>query len=1109
MVVEVADWLKSLGMDEYAQRFSENRIDFSTLPDLTEEDLKELGIPLGDRRKLLRAIAGPRLDTPLTGAQIPAADERGSRRNMERRHLTVLFCDLVGSTSLSTRLDPEELHKIIEAYRRRCTAVIIRSGGFVAEYMGDGVIAYFGYPGAHEDDAERAVRAGISLRDSVGRLQDDRGNPLQVRVGIATGLVLVGDLIAGGVAREHDVVGETPNLAARLQALAEPGGVVISGETRSLVGQLFDCSAIGAHSLRGFAAPVQAWQVTGASAIVSRFKALRSANTQLVGRKEETDLMMRLWREAKAGDGRVLLVSGEPGIGKSRFVQALLDGLGNEPHVRMRYFCAPNHRGSELYPVITHLERAAGIARGEFAGQKLRKLEAVLARATEDLREAAPIIAELLSIPPEGRYTPLDLTPQKRREKTLQALLAQVDGLARLPLLIVFEDLHWIDPTSLELLNQLVDRMRKLPVMLVVTFRPEFVAPWIGRPHVTMMNLDRLPAGERAEMIAGLTRDKALPKAMVDQIIERTDGIPLFIEELTKVLVERGDTDPSTHEIPATLHDMLMARLDRLEGAREVAQIASVIGNEFSWRLLREVAHIEENRLNVELRKLVDSELLFEQGVAPAASYRFKHALIQDAAYQSLVRNQRHQYHRQIAHALQERFGEVVEARPELLAYHYTAGDLKDAAIPYWQRAGERSTRRSANLEAIAHLTRALELLKSLPASPERFQQELGLQLALGTPLIATQGFASPDVGRVYGRARELCQQAGEAPQLFPVLWGLWVFYTARAEHQTAHELAEQCRRMADAANDPDLLMLAHHAMGVTLTTLARHSEGLRELEQVIAAHDPERHVPLAFAYGQDSGVVCRSQMAFALWFLGYPDQALRMNEEALALARKLSHPYSLAAALDFSTWVHQLVQDRLAVREHAEAAIAISTKHEFVFWLLTGMILRGWAMTAGNEVEDGIAQMRQGLRAYQATGAGILRPYYLALMAQVFGVMGQEAEALGLLDEAEAAVQKSGERWWEAELYRLKGELALNQPASQAPEADRDQVAEEYFDKALRTAISQGAKSLELRASMSLSRLRRRQGKEAKRQLAEVYGWFTEGFETADLCEARTLLES
>jgi predicted ATPase len=530
---------------------------------------------------------------------------------------------------------------------------------------------------------------------------------------------------------------------------------------------------------------------------------------------------------------------------------------------------------------------------------------------------------------------------------------------------MVFEDVHWIDATSLELLSLAVEGAPELPLLLLVTFRPEFASPWLGRSHVTRINLDRLPRERTAELIADLTGDKALPGATVDQIIERTDGIPLFIEELTKVLVERGGAGAPAREIPATLRDMLTARLDRMGDAKEIAQIASVIGNEFSARLLRDVAPIAEGRLNAELKKLVDAELLFEQGDSPPTSYRFKHALIQDAAYQSLVRSRRQHYHRKVAETLRERYPDVAETQPEILAHHYAGADLRDAAIPYLKAAAEKSMRGSANREAIAHLTKAQELLDTLPEGPERLQEELALQLAIGTPLIATQGFASPEVGEVYARAREICQLAGEAPQLFPVRWGLWVFYTARAEHRTAEQLAEQCRGMGNATNDQDLLMLAHHAAGVTLSALGRHADALQELDKAIAIHDPERHAPTAFAYGQDSGVVCRSQAAFSLWFLGYPDQARSMNEEAVVLAERLNHPYSLAAALDFSAWVDQLRGDSVAAQKHAEAAIALSSKHDFVFWLLTGMILRGWALTARDQVTEGVAQMGQALAGY------------------------------------------------------------------------------------------------------------------------------------------------
>ena len=1099
----IADFLKSVGMAEYAAGLTDGGMDVSALRSLNERDLEKLGIAPADRNRLLRAIAGFSPDRD-PGAPV----EQRSDRGVERRHLTILFGDLVGSTAISTRLDPEALHEIMSPYRKRCADAIEQAGGFVARYLGDGVLAYFGYPHASEDAAERAINAGLTLVEYVGRLRDDMGNPLQARVGIASGLVLIGDLIAAGAPHDHDVVGETPNLAARLQASAEPSTVIISGETRRLVGELFECAAVDAQPLKGFAMPMELWRVVKRSEIVNRFQALRSAEAPLVGREQETDLMIGGWESANAGNGRVLLIAGEPGIGKSRLVEALLSRLEREQHVRLRYFCAENRQDSPLYPVIAQLERAAGITRDDTAGRKLDKLETMLGHATADLTETAPLIAELLSIPTAGRYPPLELTPQKRREKTLQALLAQFEGLARQPILCVVEDVHWIDATSLEYLTMVVDRAPKLPLLLLVTFRPEFAPPWVNQPHVTRVNLDRLPRQRSAELIADLTRDKALPGATVAQIIERTDGIPLFIEELTKVLIERGSASPA-REIPATLRDMLTARLDRMGGAKEVAQIASVIGNEFSPQLLRDVATIGEVRLNTELNKLVEAELLFEQGSSASMSYRFKHALIQDAAYQSLVRSRRQDYHRKVAETLKERYPDVAETQPEILAHHYVGADLRDAAIPFFKAAAEKSMRRSANPEAIAHLTKAQELLNGLPEGPERLQQELALQLAIGTPLIATRGFASPEVGKVYARAREICELAGDAPQLFPVRWGLWVFYTARADHRTAQQLAEQCRAMGAAANDQDLLMLAHHAAGVTLSALGEHSAALRELRQAIAIHDPDRHASTAFAYGQDFGVVCRSQAAFSLWFLGYPEEARRLNEEAVALAERLNHPYSLAAALDFSAWVDQLRGDSVAAQKHAENAIAISIKHDFVFWLLTAMILRGWALTASNRVEEGIAQMLQALAGYEQTGAGILRPYYLALLADVYRRIGKETEAIQRLDEAEAAVQANDERWWEAELYRLKGELTLMQ-ASQSTRSDSEKTAESYFDKARRVASNQGAKSLELRAATSLGRLWIKQGKvpEATRMLGEAYGCFEEGLDIPDLQEAKALLE-
>lgn len=1093
----IADFLRSLGLAEYAAGLHESGIDVSTLPNLTEQDLEKLGIPPADRKRLLSAVAQA-CSHPESLPELQG--------DAERRHLTILFCDLVGSTELSTRLDPEALNEIVSRYRKCCARVFTETGGFVARYLGDGMLAYFGYPRASEDDAERAVNAGLRLVENVGQLHDDIGRPLQVRVGIASGLVLIG----AGTEQRHDVVGVTPNLAARLQSCAEPNTVVISGETRQLVMDLFEYAPVDAKRLKGFAMPIGTWRVIKSAETVNRFRALRTPNTPLVGREQETDLMVRCWEKAKAGNGRVLLISSEPGIGKSRMVQALLDRLKDKPHVEVRVFCAPHRQGSALRPIIGQLQRAAGIEHDDTPGQKLNKLEATLSRAVVNVDEVTPLIAELLSISTEGRFPPLDLSPQKRREKTLQALIAQLEGLARQPTLMVFEDVHWIDPTSLELLSLVVDRAPSLPLLLAITFRPEFTPPWLGRSYVEHVRLDRLPRGGSAEMIANLTRDRALSNSTIEEIIDRTEGVPLFIEELTKNLIERGSASPPRHDIPATLRDMLTARLDRLGQAKQVAQIASVLGPEFSAELLRDVMSTGDDRLNAELRKLVAAELLFDQSVASSPSYRFKHVLIQEAAYQSMVRSKREEHHRKVAETLKARFPEIVEAQPELVAHHYTGADLKEAAVPYWQAAAANAMRRSANIEAIAHLTKAQEQLLTSPESPERLQQELALQLALGTPLIATRGFASPDVGKVYERAHEICKLSGDAPQLFPIVWGLWVFYIACAEHGKAHELARQCSRMAKAVNDTDLLILAHHAMGVSLTNLGQFDSALSELDQGIEIYNREKHAPLAFAYGQDPGVVCRAQSAFCLWFLGRPEQALKRNDEALALARDLSHPYSLAAALDFSAWIHQLSQNGGAAEKDAETAIAISAEREFVFWLLIGMILRGWALTASNKIDEGVALMRQGVAGYQATGAGIMRPYYLALMAEALATTGELKEALRLLDEAEAAVRNSGERWYEAELYRHKGRLMLQDP-TRGPEDERRRLAEDYFERALAVAGQQGAKLLELRAAAELCRLWSGGDKaaKAKGRLAEVYGRFQEGFDLKDLRDAYALLQT
>jgi class 3 adenylate cyclase len=716
-VSTIQEWLGSLGLSEYEQRFAEDDIDFSLLPELTDRDLEKIGVAsLGHRRKMLRAIRQLADAPPPPAPPQPApAPEPKPQDTAERRQLTVLFCDLVGSTALSARLDPEDLRSIIGAYHRCCTELVERNGGFVAKYMGDGVLAYFGYPRAHEHDTERAVRAGLALVEAVPKLATAAGAPLQVRVGIATGLVVVGDLIGEGEAQERGVVGETPNLAARLQAAAAPATLVIGPTTHRLLGNLFDYRDLGGIEAKGFAAPVHAYQVLGASAAESRFEALRAVTTPLVGRDEEIDLLMRRWEQAKRGDGQVVLIAGEPGIGKSRIAQTVVERLGGEPHTRLRYFCSPHHQDSALYPSIAQLERAAVFRREDTPEERLQKLEAVLSQGTNNLTEPVPLFADLLSVPTGDRYPPLNLTPQKRKEKTLHAQLKQVEGLtARQPVLMVWEDVHWSDPTTRESLDLLIDRVATLRVLVVLTFRPEFAPPWVGRPHVVLITLSRLPPRQRAQMIGHMTGGKALPKEIADQIVDRTDGVPLFIEELTKTVIESGivteagdryaATGPMAPlAIPTSLHASLLARLDRLAPTREIAQIGAALGRSFSHELISAVAQLSPQKLDEGLAQLVSAELIFRRGTPPDAEYTFKHALVQDAAYSTLLRSRRQQLHGRIAATLEGQFPEIVEIQPEVLARHFTEAGLIEKGVAYWLKAGHQAIARTAMTEAVAH----------------------------------------------------------------------------------------------------------------------------------------------------------------------------------------------------------------------------------------------------------------------------------------------------------------------------------------------------------------------------------------------------------------------
>jgi class 3 adenylate cyclase/predicted ATPase/DNA-binding winged helix-turn-helix (wHTH) protein len=1068
----------------------------------------------------------PPLDTPAVPHHGPGAPPPATllAPEAERRHLTVLFCDLVDSTRLAGHLDPEDLREVVRVYHETCAAVIQQYDGYIAQYLGDGILGYFGYPRAHDDDAQRAVRTGLGIlhaMDSLNtRLLLPPGKRLAVRLGIHTGLVVVGE-VGAGARQEPLALGETPNLAARLQGLAAPNTVLISATTWHLLEGFFACQALGPMPLQGRAQPLEVYQVLAETTARSRLEAVGSAGlTPLVGREQEVGLLRERWAQVKEGVGQVVLLSGEAGIGKSRLVQVLTEHVAAESQAWLTPCqCSPYYQHTALYPMIDLLERVVlCFDREEFPPQKLRKLKGFVMQYGLPLAEAVPLCAALLSLPLADDYPPLHLSPEQQKQKTLHALLTILLHIAaQQPVLFVMEDLHWVDPSTLELLSLLVDQGPTARILALFTCRPDFIPPWTGRSHLTQVTLSRLPRRQAAELTGRVAHGKALPPQVVEQIVAKTDGVPLFVEELTKMVLESGLlqereegyalTEPlPALAIPTTLYDSLMARLDRLEAVKGLAQLAATLGREFAYDLLHAVSPWDEATLRQGLQQLVEAEFLYQRGLPPQATYLFKHALIQDAAYQSLLKRTRQQYHQQIAQVLEALFPETVETQPELLAQHYTEAGLHAQALPFWYRAGQRANERSAHLEAIAHLTKGLDVLTALPDTPERTQHELEVQSALGLAFMATKGYGAPEVGHTYARARELCQQLGHPPLFFQVLWGLQAFHLARGELRMGHELGEQCFALAHRAHDPALLLAAHQTLGVTAYYLGELMSARAHLEQGIALYDPQQHRSLIFHYGGlDFGVQLHSHAALALWLLGYPEQALQRTNGMLHRARELPHPYSLVFALNQATVLSQLRRDGRAVQERAEEVVALCTAQGFPQQCAMATILRGWGLVAQGQAEEGIAQMHQGLAISEAIGTGLGRPPVLAQMADAYGQMGQPEEGLRLLAEALAVMDDTGERWWEAEVHRLQGELLLRHTVPDTTQA------EACFRQALEIARRQAAKSLELRAATSLSRLWQQQGKraEARALLAPIYGWFTEGFDTADLQEAKALLEA
>jgi class 3 adenylate cyclase len=1110
-VMDIARWLSSLGLAKYAESFVKNEITTEVLPHLSDADLEVLGLPMGPRKLVLAEIA--KLAQP--DDRIRDREKRSSEA--ERRQLTVMFVDLAGSTAMSGRLDPEEMGELIRNYQDTVAKEVARVEGHVAKFMGDGVLAYFGWPRAHEDEAERAVRAGLAITTAVGELATPAKERLSARVGIATGLVVVGALVGEGSAQEEAVVGETPNLAARLQSIAEPGSVVVAGSTRRLLGELFELVDIGTHDLKGFVNPMQAWRVMGESRTEGRFEALRGMRrSSLIGRDRELDVLLDLWQRAKDGSGQVALVSGEPGIGKSRIALALGERLQGEDCMFMRYHGSPYHTNRALFPVLDQLRRAAGFGHKDPPEVKLEKLQALLGLAVADPSSAVPLVAEHLAIPTGEDYPPFEAAPEQKKASTFQALLAHLEGLAALqPVLMIAEDAHWFDPTSIELFDRIVDRIERRPVLLVLTFRPAFASRWAGRAHVTLLALARLGQNESAVLIDHLSEGRRLPAEVQAHILAKTEGVPLFVEELTKAVLESGLlretagryelTGSLAVAIPSTLQDSLLARLDRLGPVKEVAQIGAVIGREFSYEMLAATAEMRGPKLRTALEELVHSELAFCRGSPPDAIYSFKHALVRDAAYEALLKSRRQQLHRRIVTVLRERFPDRMEAEPEVLAYHATEGRLLDEAVSYWLKAGLQANYRSASAEAIAHLSKGLEALAQLPETATRNGREIELQLALGTPQTALKGYGSTEAMSAYSRALELCDRIGaETSQSFPALRGVWTACRARGQMDIASDLADRLLAIAKCSEDPSLLLEAHHAQWTTLYALGKWRLLREHTAQGLALYRPE-HFSHAFMYGgHDTKVCAASKESISLWMLGFPDQAMVRARQSVALARKLSHPPSLRHALFYGTILHQYRRDIAAARAAIKARLRLA--HERMPSLIPALNLQLALISA----LDSQQQARAGMNAIQAEMPAQLSGdvewdgHILCLFGSVCELAGEVDAGLTALEPAIAAAAATGARLWESELHRIAGNLLSG---STAPDFEH---SEAHYLRAIEVAREQEARSLELRAATSLAHLWASRGEwqDAYELLAPIYGCFTEGFGTRDLIDAKELLD-
>jgi class 3 adenylate cyclase/tetratricopeptide (TPR) repeat protein len=1027
----------------------------------------------------------------------------------ERRQLTLLFCDLVDSVRLGARLDPEELHEVIHAYQEACAGVVARHDGFIAQYSGDGLLVYFGYPVAHENDAQRAIQAALDIIEALAqlntRLEPLRHFRLQARVGVHSGWVVAGQTRRGD-AYETQVIGHAVNLAARLQGVADPGSAVISGATLHLARGLFVTQDLGPRHLKGIEEEVHVHRVVGPTGARGRLEAA-SGLTPFVGREHELALILDRWQQVRDGDGQVVFVTGEAGIGKSRLVDVVRQQLKGVPHRWLEAHCSPYHQHSAFHPVVELLEHE--LDRDRSAPDRSAALARALAHAGLSVADAGPFFAALLSLRQADGSAPPAGSAEARRRRTLELLVAWLVNLsAARPVVLVVEDLHWVDPSTQELLGVMLERSTAASILVLLTSRPIDEVPWPARSNVTHVMLHPLTQLQVGAMIERIAGERSLPADLCAQVAHKTDGIPLFVEELTKTVLEstlaREGTNGGTHPdrlaavaIPSTLQDSLTARLDRLGPAKDVAQLGAVLGREFSYALLRAVGPADGAFVDHALRELVRSELLFQRGSPPEATYRFKHALVQEAAYRSLLRGHRQKAHARIADALGRLFPARVAAEPEEVARHYTEAGLAAEAIPYYRLAAERAMERSAHPEAVAHLTRALELCGDIRPATERHRTELALRVTLGPPLIAIRGYGDPEVEVVYERARVLCRDADDA-HLFETAWGLANYYQARGELGTARTFGEQLVAIAERANEARLLVWAHLQLGATLFWQGEAAAALARLESAIALHEPSGR--RLFPGSAEPGIAARSYAALALWQIGYPDRALRMSREAVTAGRACGDGFSLGLALCFTAMLHQLRREPAAVRELAEEVIALATAQEFPVWRGLGRVYLGWARAHAGE--EAALDVEQGLTELATIGTEVGAPAGLALLADAKRATGRASEALGAVDAGLAMAEQRGQHTWDADLYRMKGEILVQLNAGA-----NDAEAERCFVHALAAARDQ--KAFALRAATSLGRLLGHRGRraEARAVLDGIYRRFTEGFDTVDLRDACALL--